>query len=111
MDCVIQESSPLSENTLSLGSSCTSSTGIVVPWIRVCIKPPQAPRHAGTPSGENSVHRVGGQIFESVSRRLPFRTGNKPLCGKTHRNRNEVDSYLAPRPSLANRLYAPAAQS
>ena len=28
---VIQESSPLSENTLSLGSSCTSSTGMVVP--------------------------------------------------------------------------------
>src|SRR5579864_7614442 len=48
MDCVIHDSSPLSENTLSLGSSCTSSTGIVVPWIRVCMKPPQDPvdKHA-----------------------------------------------------------------
>ena len=31
IEAVIHESSPLSENTLSLGSSCTSSTGMVVP--------------------------------------------------------------------------------
>ena len=31
MEAVIHESSPLSVNTLSLGSSCTSSTGMVVP--------------------------------------------------------------------------------
>ena len=30
-ELVIHESSPLSENTLSLGSSCTSKTGMVVP--------------------------------------------------------------------------------
>ena len=31
IEAVIHESSPLSEKTLSLGSSCTSSTGMVVP--------------------------------------------------------------------------------
>ncbi len=31
IELVIHESSPLSENTLSFGSSCTSSTGMVVP--------------------------------------------------------------------------------
>ena len=31
IELVIHESSPLSEKTHSLGSSCTSSTGIVVP--------------------------------------------------------------------------------
>jgi hypothetical protein len=37
MEAVIQESSPLSLKTLSLGSSCTSSTGMTVPCTLACM--------------------------------------------------------------------------
>src|ERR1035441_2941098 len=49
IEAVIHESSPLSLKTLSFGSSCTSSTGIVVPRIRVCmIKLPKCRQCTGS---------------------------------------------------------------
>ena len=38
IDCVIQESSPDSEKIASPGSRVISSTGMVVPMIRSCIR-------------------------------------------------------------------------
>src|SRR5579863_6589448 len=52
MELVIQESSPASETTDSLGSRLTESTGIVVPRMRDCMK--------------SSWRRVGRQSQRSI---------------------------------------------